>query len=92
MTVIVGPSAALQLSKQHVGTFTVGSDASYRLTVRNTGLTESPGPVVITDQLPAGLTYRGFAGTGWACTADAQCENGQCDLIPLTDPQFGRCK
>jgi hypothetical protein len=30
--------------------------------------------------------------TGWACTADAQCANGQCDIIPLSNPQFGRCK
>ena len=30
--------------------------------------------------------------TGWACTADDQCLNGQCDLFPNTNPSFGRCK
>jgi hypothetical protein len=29
--------------------------------------------------------------TGWACTANAQCANGQCILLPNTDPAFGRC-
>jgi uncharacterized repeat protein (TIGR01451 family)/LPXTG-motif cell wall-anchored protein len=65
--IAVDPSASLQLTKQHVGSFSVGSNASYRLTVANTGLTETPGPVVITDPLPAGLTYVSSTGTGWTC-------------------------
>ncbi len=30
--------------------------------------------------------------TNWACNADDQCANGQCDLLPNTDPRFGRCR
>ena len=30
--------------------------------------------------------------TNWACSADDQCLNGQCDLFPKTDPTFGRCR
>jgi hypothetical protein len=29
--------------------------------------------------------------TGWACTADAQCANGQCNFLANVDPPFGRC-
>ena len=67
----VDPSAALQLAKTHVGTFSVGKNGTYRLTVRNTGLTESPGPVVISDTLPTGLSYVSSSGTGWTCTASS---------------------
>ncbi len=69
--VTVTPSAALQLTKTHVGVFDVGSNGAYDLTVHNTGLTESPGPVVITDALPAGLGFVGSSGTGWTCAANA---------------------
>jgi uncharacterized repeat protein (TIGR01451 family) len=67
--VTVDPSALLQLTKRHVGSFTVGSNAAYRLTVSNSGPTETPGPVVITDTMPAGLGYRSFTGVGWTCAA-----------------------
>ncbi|MGZ3440128.1 MAG: hypothetical protein ACXVDD_11465, partial [Polyangia bacterium] len=51
-------------------------------------------PAAMGDQCLSGRFLNGncVSPTGWACTADAQCENGQCDLIPMTDPQFGRCK
>jgi hypothetical protein len=51
-------------------------------------------PATMPDQCLSGRFLNGncVSPTGWACTADTQCENGQCDLIPLTDPQFGRCK
>ena len=65
----VDPSAQLTLRKQHSGSFTVGSVASYRLTVGNSGPTETPGPIAITDPLPAGLSYSGFSGLGWTCSA-----------------------
>ncbi|MEO9237012.1 MAG: LPXTG cell wall anchor domain-containing protein, partial [Jatrophihabitantaceae bacterium] len=67
--VIVDPSASLQLTKKHQGSFQVGSTGSYLLTVSNTGPTATPGPVTIADTLPTGLSYRSAAGTGWTCTA-----------------------
>jgi hypothetical protein len=30
--------------------------------------------------------------TGWSCTDDSQCINGQCELLPDTLPEFGRCR
>ena len=56
--VTVDPSAQLQLVKQHVGSFAVGQTGSYLLTVSNSGPTATPGPVLVTDTLPAGLAYR----------------------------------
>jgi len=67
--VSVAPLAALQLTKTHLGTFTVGSTGQYRLSVSNTGSTESPGPLVLTDTLPDGLSYATASGTGWTCAA-----------------------
>jgi uncharacterized repeat protein (TIGR01451 family)/fimbrial isopeptide formation D2 family protein/LPXTG-motif cell wall-anchored protein len=67
--VTVLPQAALQLTKTHLAAFRVGSTGQYRLTVRNTGSTESPGPLVLTDTLPDGLSYASASGTGWTCAA-----------------------
>lgn len=40
---------------------------------------------------PAGAGIKCVSPTGWACTQDDQCQNGQCSLLPGTNPQFGRC-
>lgn len=67
--VTVQPSAALTLTKKHLGTFTVGKTGSYHLTVSNSGPTATPGPVTVSDVLPAGLSYQSASGTGWTCSA-----------------------
>jgi len=67
--VIVPPLAALVLTKEAVGAFQVGSDATYRLTVTNVGTTEDPGPVVIEDDLPAGLQFRSGSSSDATCSA-----------------------
>lgn len=69
--VAVAPLAALQLTKAHLETFQVGGTGHYRLTVHNTGSTESPGPLTLTDSLPGGLSYASASGAGWTCTATA---------------------
>ncbi len=66
-TVPVAPDARLELTKQHVGAFVVGSPGSYRLTVTNPGPTPTPGPVRITDPLAAGLDYVSAVGDEWSC-------------------------
>jgi uncharacterized repeat protein (TIGR01451 family) len=48
---------------------TVGKDLTYSLTVGNSGPTPDPGPVTVTDPLPAGETFVSAAGDGWTCTA-----------------------
>ena len=63
----VDPTADLTLTKRHTNQFTVGSEGTYALTVTNNGPTATPGPIQITDPLPAGLTFVSAAGTGWSC-------------------------
>ncbi len=65
--VTVPPRATLVLHKVAVGAFTVGADGHYLITVTNQGPTEDPGPVVVTDPLPKGLTYRSATSSAAAC-------------------------
>ncbi len=54
--------------------------ATFRLTVTNQGPGTAPAPIVVHDNLPAGLTYRSAAGVGWTCEAHGQqvtCTRGQ---------------
>ncbi|HET6211125.1 MAG TPA: DUF11 domain-containing protein, partial [Jatrophihabitans sp.] len=68
-TVTVSRSAVLSISKVHSGNGTVGQDLPFTLRVHNAGPSVAD-QVVITDPLPAGLTYQSATGTGWTCTAD----------------------
>lgn len=70
-TLVVPPLVDLAVSKTVEGDrLTVGTEGTFVLTVTNTGPTEDPGPVVVTDQLPSGLTYA--RATGAECEADGQ--------------------
>ncbi|HEX2296383.1 MAG TPA: Ig-like domain-containing protein, partial [Actinomycetota bacterium] len=60
-------AADLSLTKSHTGAFVRGGTGTYRLTVSNAGPATS-GNVTVVDTLPAGLTYRSIAGTGWFCS------------------------
>ena len=64
----------LVVTKSHNGNFTVGTNGVYALTVTNLGfLATSTAAVVVTDTLPAGLTFVSGTGTNWnACTAAGQ--------------------
>ncbi len=67
------PVVDLSLTKTHAGNFTVGSQHVYTLTVANAaGWQREDNPVVVTDTLPAGLTFVSAAGTGWTCGAASQ--------------------
>ncbi len=66
------PQVDLGITKTHTGTFTVGTDASYQVSVVNHGPTEDPAVITVTDDLPAGLTFVSGVGTGWSCAANAQ--------------------
>ncbi|TAG26274.1 MAG: DUF11 domain-containing protein, partial [Burkholderiales bacterium] len=70
----------LIVAKSHSGDFYVGQNpAAYNLEVRNIGAGATNGSaIVITDTLPAGLSYVGFSGSGWSCSANLQvvsCSN-----------------
>ncbi len=60
------------LQKSHTDAFWVGQTAAYTLTVRNAGTLATSGPIVVTDTLPAGLTFVSAAGAGWSCNASGQ--------------------
>jgi large repetitive protein len=67
-TTPVAVQADLGVTKTHVGTPQVGGQVTYTLTATNYGPTENTGPVVMTDVVPAGLTFVSATGTGWSCT------------------------
>lgn len=59
------------VTKSHEGNLTAGQQAQYRLEARNFGTAPTTGPTVITDELPAGLTYVGAdGGPDWICGHD----------------------
>ncbi|HVF17169.1 MAG TPA: hypothetical protein VNA21_09665, partial [Steroidobacteraceae bacterium] len=67
------PIVDLSLSKAHVGNFTVGSNATYTLNVSSqSGSQQTDFPIVVTDTLPAGLSYVSATGTGWSCGGSNQ--------------------
>jgi MSHA biogenesis protein MshQ len=47
-------------------------NASYTLVVTSNGPDIDPGPVQVSDTLPAGLTFVSAAGAGWSCGASGQ--------------------
>jgi uncharacterized repeat protein (TIGR01451 family) len=71
--VTVPAQVDLGITKSH-GTqpLQVGEHATYTLGVSNAGNTDDPGPVTVTDTLPAGLSYVSGIGDGWSCSATGQ--------------------
>lgn len=70
--VVRADRAGVRIAKSHGGEFANGQPGTYRIEVANNGtLATSPGaPVLVTDTLPAGLTYAAgsCAGGGWVCS------------------------
>lgn len=66
------PVSDLQITKTHAGNLAVGQNATYTITVKNNGPINEPGPIVVTDTLPAGLTFISATGGGWNCSASGQ--------------------
>ena len=54
------------------GPLVAGTNGTYIINVANAGPSAEPGPVTLSDTLPAGLTYVSGIGTGWACGAAGQ--------------------
>ncbi len=67
-SVTITPSPDLRVTKTSQSGFVAGVDGTYTITVNNVGPAPSSGIYTVTDTLPAGITYRGFAGTGWSCS------------------------
>ena len=66
----VAAQADLSITKTHKGEVLAGSHLTYNLSVTNHGPTEAPGPITVTDPLPAGLSFVSATGPGWTCAAD----------------------
>jgi uncharacterized repeat protein (TIGR01451 family) len=62
----------LAITKSHTGNFTAGGSGGYTLTVRNVGNLATSGEIVVTDSLPAGMTFSSGGGTGWSCAGGGQ--------------------
>jgi uncharacterized repeat protein (TIGR01451 family) len=77
----INPAPDLTIAKSHTGNFTQGqTNATYTITVTNSGLGPTNSTVTVTDTLPASLTFVSGAGTGWNnCTASGQ-------VITCTNP------
>ena len=61
----------LAISKTHVGTFTVGTNGIYDITVSNVGTIRTLSPITVSDPLPSGMSFISTApGTdsGWSCS------------------------
>ncbi|MDZ7826502.1 MAG: DUF11 domain-containing protein [Gammaproteobacteria bacterium] len=62
------PVADLAIDKSHADDFVVGATGTFHLSVTNNGPLDDPGPIVVTDELPAGLDYVSAGGAGWSCS------------------------
>ncbi|MCC6561958.1 MAG: DUF11 domain-containing protein, partial [Xanthomonadales bacterium] len=47
--------------------FVIGQPAAYAITVLNSGSAATTAPIVITDNLPAGISLQSAIGAGWSC-------------------------
>lgn len=62
----------LLLTMTTTGPFVVGANGRYVLRATNLGPQPTNSALVVTDTLPAGVTFVGAAGDGWACSATGQ--------------------
>lgn len=61
------PVADLGISMTRNSALVAGKNAAYVINVSNNGPNSEPGPVAVTDTLPAGLSFVSGSGTGWSC-------------------------
>lgn len=67
----------LVIQKTHGGPIYYGQTGTYTLTVTNQGAGATTAPIIVTDQLPPGITYTAATGTGWSCSAGPVTLAGQ---------------
>jgi uncharacterized repeat protein (TIGR01451 family) len=69
----MAPKSDMQVGVTASVGFATGSNATYTITAINNGPQSAPGPITITDTLPAGLTYTSVTGpAGWTCSSSGQ--------------------
>ncbi|MBC7991354.1 MAG: DUF11 domain-containing protein, partial [Luteimonas sp.] len=79
----------LTLTKTHVGSFSVGANGVYTLTLSNSSTVAAGAPtsgtLTVTDTLPTGLTFVSGTGPGWSCGAAGQLVT--CTTAAVINPQ-----
>jgi len=69
---LVDVQADLGIVKSHKGNAIAGENLAFTLTVTNHGQSDSPGPIAVSDTIPAGMTFVSASGSGWSCAANGQ--------------------
>ncbi len=64
---LVGPRLTLTKTASPIP-FIVGVPASYTITVTNNGTSSTSGNIIVTDNLPLGITLSSATGSNWGCT------------------------
>lgn len=58
----------LAIAKKPEGPLQAGQTGAYMVMVTNVGTGPASGPIIVTDNLGAGLTFVSASGTGWTCS------------------------
>jgi uncharacterized repeat protein (TIGR01451 family) len=69
------PFVDLGITMTHSGDLVAGTPSTYTIQVSNgtgVGLEPEDNPIVVTDTLPAGVSFVSGTGTGWSCSAASQ--------------------
>jgi uncharacterized repeat protein (TIGR01451 family)/fimbrial isopeptide formation D2 family protein len=77
-------TADLAVDKYHSGDFDPASTNTFSIDVTNSGPSVQTSTITITDDLPTGLNYDSYIGTGWSCSFSdptVTCTNN--DDIPV---------
>ncbi|GIV75942.1 MAG: hypothetical protein KatS3mg050_0336 [Litorilinea sp.] len=61
----------LRVEKAHSGTWIADETGQYTITVENVGTLATSSLITVVDQLPAGLSYLSFSGSGWVLAGQA---------------------
>ncbi len=75
----------LEIEKTHTGTVVAGTSITYDVKVTNHGPSDTDGPIVVTDTVPDGLTYKSSSGSGWTCDDSTPGEVTCTHLTGLVD-------
>lgn len=65
------PSPDLTITKSHAGSFLIGTNQPWTITVSNVGAAVTSGTINVSDTVPVGLALVNVSGTGWTCQSTA---------------------
>jgi len=86
-TTTVQQAPDLVVTKSHSGNFVQGQNATYTITVGNTGGGSTSGAVTVNDYLPSSMSVTSMSGAGWTCqNANATCTRSDALAFGATYP------